>query len=311
MNEHPHWYQVSETTRNWAITLGGLVIFLWYGCDLNSARLLREEVDARVKKQTEPLRVKLTKLDTELRAAQIAKESAEGQIATLTAARQSTPLIRLRPVVTPTSSYKGVREFSLDAQVLNDGQTPLRLSDIVLSVAQGRGSDDAIDKIFRTQRLWELEALLPTKAPSNGENETSPARVEFDQLHRECPHGQLLALDGASKDVQWQDVERLSTTRKVNTELLPGNSMSDVFAFVLTEDVHHNFAWYRFQLTINLVDHPSQTFTFFVPTGRESEPIRRYEPTSVTYRQSPPDQTVNRVWTTQSPLVPVQSGDSP
>lgn len=310
-SEPGKYYYISETLRNWAIVIGGLFVFFWYGCDLNSARLMREQVDARIKAATEPLVTELAKLDTKLRAAEIERTKAEGEIAELSADYQATPIIRLQPSIVPGTSYKGVREFSLDADISNDGRAPVKLREIALIVSKGFSTVTAADKIDRTQRLWDLERQLGYTPPTNQPVSSNPASEavpspdsEYQRLHQDCPHGELFGLY-ESTDVQWETVERLTSTQPIDANLLPGSAISQIFPFVLTENLDHNYAWYKIELTVRLQDHPEQVFAFVIPTGRQSNPVPYKEEVGYSHTRQI-ELTSPRKWTTQSPMAPIR-----
>lgn len=308
MNE-PRWYLISETIRNWAIAAGAVFIFFWYGCDLNTARRLSAEVDARVNKKTEPMRVQVAGLEAQFKLIQIAKEKAETKLAEQEAARNDVPTIRVQPTIDSSASHKGVRELSLDTQISNDGKVPVRVRGVTLAVWNGHVTTNVMDKISRTQRLWELEPYLSIAPPPNPDGLPNPPtkeRVEYEALHRDCPHGQLFALDSSSKDVTWTKIDALSSVRTLEAELKPASALSQVFAFVLTENLYHNTGWFKFELSVELDDHSSQVFTFFVPTGREVDPrqtnytVAKMVPGRLTEQSA----VIYREWSTRSPLAP-------
>ena len=287
---------------------GAVFIFFWYGCDFNTARKLSAEIDARVAEKTEPLRVDLAKLDSRLREVQIAKESAEAELAKHDAARKLTPVIRVKPFVDGSASYKDVREFTLETLVSNDGEVPVRVRAVSLNVLKGQATASTKDKIDRTQRLWEIEPYLNASQLPDEADASKEAQIAYDKLHQDCPHGLLFAIDPASKDVDWKKAEGLSTVRILDLDLSPGNSVSQIFAFVLTENLYHNASWYEFELTVELADHPSQVFRFLVPTGRQNETSGFRQVAKVvheTINGAPSD--VRGFWGTRGSLAPTPS----
>jgi hypothetical protein len=110
-------------------------------------------------------------------------------------------------------------------------------------------------------------------------------------------------LDNQSSDIHWEEVVGLSSSRKLSTELQPDNLISQVFAFVLTENLYHNMAWYKMELTVALAQHPPQVFTIFVPTGRQVDPTPGYRVAKTVYEEKngpiaeePPVEWTSRGW---------------
>lgn len=313
MSDQPRFYLISETIRNWAIAAGAAFIFVWYGCDLNTARKISAEVDARVATITEPLRVDLEKLNSKLREVQIAKETFEVEIAKHETGRKLSPVIRVKPFVESSNSYKGVRAFTLETLVANDGEVPVRVRKISLNVLTGRVSKDAGDVIDRTQKLWDLEPYASPGLLSDVTGTPSEAQTKYQELHKDCPHGILISLDSSSKDIEWEKVDHLSPVRTLNADLLPKASLSQMFAFILTENLYHNFNWYEFQLVVELDGHPSQVFEFLLPTGRQSVPRRIYAEVAKMVPETSTNESadVRESWTTRGSLVPVATDNPP
>lgn len=213
-NEHKSWLEKSTPLVAWLALAGTIIVFFLHGHEFNT--LNRENVAAQIEG---------TEADTEYRKAELEPRvvlSHEIDVPTDHPHNPSLRTIRLRMVLS------------------NVGQKPVQIDSVGVKVSRGQLSETASDVVARANALYALERQIPwhgTMVTPQEEGELNKLWDEYNELHKNCPHGQLFIVGADASDVEWQEIVQLS--KPSSATLGPQQSNEVDFDIVCTHFYNH------------------------------------------------------------------------
>lgn len=252
--------------------------------------------------RAQELENELAPLKTRVVELEARKEEANAALAEFEAKRAGSQILQIKPAVEESQSIGDIREITLETIFTNAGTLPVTVSELQIEVYEARPSQRAWEPLSKTLQLEYLRGKLFIDPYSSDFEQDPQKRAEFqqqyDELHQDCPHGRLFAIDASSVDVDWTLLESLSRHIAINAELPSGASAFNRFTYLLTEmpNQHHR-QWFRFVVTVNPDNEETRSKFEFVVSGLPLKSDNQVTVRNVT-------ETSVRRWAPVVPLLP-------
>lgn len=250
----PTWATKWDLGLKTAAVVGLVVVYFTHGCEFNQLQNKLSNLELSVKDAN-------TKLaDAQAEAAKSGIQLSNVQ-AELTAAQKAKTEIEIGPriVVTPQLDQpqldEPLQEVRLVLIISNIGNASAKISSAEVDVFRGSFSASASKVVENAKNLLRLERQMrppdvlfdtnpkPPSDPNTIANAQQELQRQYDELHKDCPHGRLFQLEGTT-DMDWK--KALILRKQSEMVLTPGQSVRVEFVLMSTHFYRHPL-WLRLE----------------------------------------------------------------